>query len=360
MHYLKIQVLVYLLLLGSITYSQVDTAYKAPDTLAIEYFDVFNRAVPFQHEEPLILYIEMDLKEFYKIRHKEESVPAQMTALLNDSILTTKKIKIKPRGEFRRKYCSFPPVEIKFSKSDTDNIFTQEDNELKLVTHCKNATLFEQYVLKEYLCYKMYNLLTDYSFRVRLLKVHYIDSKGKKKDVIKYGFIVESNKSLAIRIDAYPVKVQGIQINQTDYDIVQIMSVFLYMIGDTDWAIPALHNVKLYRLKDPLKPNPLPVPYDFDVSGMVNTDYSPPDERLGIETVRQRVYRGYCIPEKDLTEVLDLFIQKKEEIYALVNNFELLDNYHKNEMLIYLDEFYDIIEKPYRVKANIIDQCRKL
>jgi len=360
MHYFKVKILAVILLLGSVSYSQIDTAYQSPDTISIEYFNVFSKTDPFIPEEPLNMHIEMDLKEFYKIKYKDESVSANLTVSLKDSILMTKKIKIKPRGEFRRKYCSFPPIELKFSKSDTDNIFTLEDNELKLVTHCKNASLFEQYVLKEYLCYKMYNLLTDYSFRVRLLKINYIDSKGKKKDIVKYGFIVESNKSLASRIDAYPVKVKGIKINQTDYNIVHIMTVFLYMIGNTDWAIPALHNVKLYRLKDPSKFDPLPVPFDFDYSGMVNTDYAIPDENLGIETVRQRVYRGYCIPEKDLTKVLYLFEQKKEEFYALVNNFELLDKYHKNEMLIYLNEFYDIIEKSYNVKANIIEHCRAL
>jgi len=360
MYYLKIQVLACLLLLGSSTYSQINTAYQSTDTVSIAYYDVFSETDPLQPEESLILHIEMDLKKFYKLKYKEESVPAKLTALLNDSILTTKIIKIKPRGEFRKKYCSFPPVEIKFSKSDTDNIFIQEDNELKLVTHCKNTTLFEQYVLKEYLCYKMYNLLTDYSYRVRLLKIHYIDIKGKKKDVIKYGFIIESNNSLENRFDAYQIKMKGIKIDQTDYDIIHIMTVFQYMIGNTDWSVPSLHNIKLFKTKDPLKFNPLAVPYDFDYSGMVNAVYAIPHENLSIKTVRQRLYMGYCIPEDDLMKVLELFKQNKENFYALVNNFKLLDKNHKDEMLEYLNEFFSIIEKPYNVKAHIIEFCRKL
>jgi len=360
MQYFKIQIMACFLLLGSISHGQIDTDYESPDTVLVDYFDVFQKVDPDQLEDPLVMHIEMDLMEFYKVKLKDKSVPANLTVYLQDSILCTKRIKIKPRGEFRKRHCAFPPVEIKFQKSDTDHIFTQESNKLKLITHCKNISIYEQYVLKEYLCYKMYNLLTDYSFRVRLLEIHYIDNKGKKKPVIKYGFIVESNKSLANRINAYPVKLQGIPIDKTDYDIVHIMSVFQFMIGNTDWAVPALHNVKLYKLMDPVKFNPVPVPFDFDYSGMVNTDYAIPDKNLNIKTVRQRVYRGYCIPEQDLREVLKYFEQKKENIYALVNNFEPLDNYHKNEMLKYLDEFYQILATPFKMRGEIIERCRQL
>ena len=359
MYLVKISFLTCLLISGVISYSQSDTISEIPDTVSIEYFDVFQEVDPIYPEDPLVLFIEMDMKKFYKSKYKDESVPADLTLVLQDSILYTKKIKIKPRGEFRKSHCIFPPIEIKFAKSDTDNIFTEEGNKLKLVTHCKNVSIYEQYVLKEYLCYKMYNLLTDYSFRVRLLEIHYIDKLGKKKPVTKYGFIVESNKSLASRINAYPVKLTGIPLNKTDFDIGNIMAVFQYLIGNPDWVVSALHNVKLYKLIDPLKFDPVPVPYDFDYSGMVNTDYAVPDEKLGITSVRQRVYMGYCIPEEDLRKVLDYYIQNKDHFYALVNNCGLLNNFHKNEMLIYMNEFFEVIENPFRVKTDIESTCKR-
>lgn len=360
MKYIKAYIIIPILLVGYLSYSQVDTGYNSIDTLSIAYYDVFDDADPILPEDPLILHIEMDLKEFYKSKYRDESVRANLSVLLKDSILVTKKIKIKPRGEFRKNWCTFPPVELNFAKSDTDQIFTQETDKLKLVTHCRNSKLYEQYVLKEYLCYKMYNLLTDYSFRVRLLEIHYIDNKGKKKPITKYGFIIESNKSLANRLEAYPIKLKGIQLNQTDNDVVHIMTLYQFMIGNPDWAISVLHNIKLYKPKDPSKFYPIPVPYDFDYCGMVNTHYATPDERLGIKSVRERIYRGFCIPEKEMMENIETFIQSKESFYTLVNNFDLLDKYSKAEMVEYLDEFYEIIEKPYNIEREILQNCKKL
>lgn len=360
MKYFKTFIITSVLLLGSVSYGQVDTGYNSLDTLSIDYYDVFDDTDPILNEDPLVLHIEMDLKEFYKSKYKDKSVHADLSVLLKDSVLVTKKIKIKPRGEFRKNHCSFPPIELNFAKSDTDQIFTQETDKLKLVTHCKNSQLYEQYVLKEYLCYKMYNLITDYSFRVRLLEIHYIDNAGKKKPITKYGFIIESNKSLANRIEAFPVKVKGIQLNQTDNNVVHIMTLFQFMIGNPDWAISVLHNIKLYKSKDPSKFYPIPVAYDFDYSGMVNTDYAIPDERLGIKSVRERIYRGFCIPEKELMEYIETFNQRKEDFYTLVKNFELLDKYNKAEMVKYLDEFFEIIEKQYNIEREILEFCKKL
>lgn len=357
--YYRIKISIYLLFLGSFCYAQPDTIPETSDTISIEYFDVFPKVDPNIPEPPLVVYIEMNFKEFYKIKYSDSSVPANLSILLEDSTLYSEQIKIKPRGEFRKSYCIFPPFEIKFKKSDDDHIFTKESNKLKLVTHCKNPGIYEQYVLKEYLCYRMYNLLTDYSFRVRLLEIHYIDNAGKKKPIIRNGFIVESNKNLATRIDAYPVKINGINLFQTDDEVAHTMTVFQYMIGNTDWAVPVLHNIKLYKLKDPEKFKPITVTYDFDYAGMVNADYAIPDERLGIKSVRERIYRGFCIPEKDMMEIIEPFKQKKESFYALVNNFDLLDKYHKSEMVEYLDEFYQIIEHPDLLREKIINNCKQ-
>ena len=50
-------------------------------------------------------------------------------------------------------------------------------NKVKLVTHCRGANKYDAYVLKEYLAYKIYNELTDYSLRVRLLEIEYVEEE---------------------------------------------------------------------------------------------------------------------------------------------------------------------------------------
>ena len=91
-------------------------------------------------------------------------------------------LKVKTRGNRRSdpEVCSFPPIRLNFKKKgNLDNIFAGQDR-LKLVTHCNSSKIFNQYVLQEYLTYKHYSVLTDYSFLVRLLKVTYVDSATNK------------------------------------------------------------------------------------------------------------------------------------------------------------------------------------
>ena len=77
-----------------------------------------------------------------------------------------------------------------------------------------------------------------------------------------------------------------------------LLDVFQYFVGNTDWSAfagPAgeqcCHNVVPFARADGVL---LPVPYDFDATGIVNAPYSLPDERLRIQRVRQRLYRGRC------------------------------------------------------------------
>ena len=139
------------------------------------------------------------------------------------------------------------------------------------------------------------------------------------------------------------------------------MALFQYMTGNHDWEIAKLHNIRLVKsLTNPLE-KIIPIPYDFDYSGMVNTHYALPPEALGIESVRTRFYRGYCLSTtEEYQEYFQKFLDVKEEMYALVQNFELLDSRHSDEMIDYLDSYYTIIENPRLAKMNIIDFCKQI
>ena len=63
------------------------------------------------------------------------------------------------------------------------------------------------------------------------------------------------------------------------------MSVFQYMVGNTDWSMVRFHNVEVSRTPRGVY---VPVPYDFDWTGLVSTRYARPNEGLGIRSVRQR------------------------------------------------------------------------
>lgn len=208
----------------------------------------------------------------------------------------------------------------------------------------------DQNLLKEFMVYKIYNLITDKSFRVRLLNLNYRDSSGKKKTITDHAFLLEDIKEVAKRnnsTDWTEKKFGGAAIDRRQ---METTAIFEYMIGNTDWSVPANHNMKLIHSKSDSTSRPFAVPYDFDYSGLVNAAYAIPDERLGIETVRERLYRGLPRTKEELTEAFDIFNKQKGDFYAAIENFNLLTRATKKEMKDYLDEFFNTINNPSDVK----------
>ena len=353
----KIQLLFSLLIIASAAFCQKDTLPNPVDTAQGNYYEIFSDVDPAVPEDPIRIEIEFDYRDFLKMKYQDTSLQANLSVFDHDSLLYSTTVKIKARGEVRRKICFFPPFELNFKKSDPDTKYTGEMNKLKVVTQCKNNKISEQYILKEYMCYKMYNLLTDYSYKVRIVEIKFTDSAGKIKPYTNYGFIIETNGHLCERIQAYPVEIKGIKMNQTDYDPVHLMSVYQYMIGNTDWDVPSLHNIRLFKLKDYKKVNPVPISYDFDYAGLVNADYAVPHERFGTTTVRERVYMGYCIPPDKFKPIFDLFLEKEDQFYSLIENCPYLDKFNKGDMHNYLKEFYNIIKIPKMAETSIYNQC---
>jgi len=161
---------------------------------------------------------------------------------------------------------------------------------LKLVSHCAEDEMAEQNLLKEYLAYKIYNEITDRSFRVQLLKINYVNSEDGSDYGQKYAFLIESTKELGARLEAEKIEQFSISIKDVQSQYAQELALFQYLIGNTDWQIPFMHNVKIFKSTD--QPNPVVVPYDFDCSGFVNTDYARLNPDFQQKEVRQRIYMG--------------------------------------------------------------------
>jgi hypothetical protein len=266
---------------------------------------------------------------------------------VNDQIL------LEVTGKFRLEFCFIPPIKLKFNYKKGSILYPLK--QMKLVNSCKTAGGYDQYLLKEYIIYKIYNLLTDKSFHARLLVLNLKDSAEKKKTISEYAFLLEDIKDLAFRNHCTVWDKGNIKSSSTDHHQMTLVSIFEYMIGNTDWAVQANHNVKLILLSADSSARPFPVPYDFDYSGLVNTFYAVPDERLNFESVRQRKYLGFPRPYAELEEELNIFREKKSAIYALINNFSLLTQKNRKEMTAYLDEFYEMIDDPSKVKYNFIE-----
>ncbi len=255
--------------------------------------------------------------------------------------IDTLPLTLKVRGNFRRSKanCAFPPLLMDFPKKKTKNTLFARQNKLKLVTHCQT----DEWVVREYLVYKLYNLLTNLSFRARLAHVVYADSLGKQADEAHWGFMLEDDNEVAERNG---IKISNVNYSTMDYaDSLSMatIAVFEYMIGNTDWSVPYRHNIRMF---DNGQVGSLPVPYDFDYSGIIEASYAIPPKQLGIQSVRERMYRGPVYSVGLFQRVFDQFNTVKPRFYALYQHNSHLNKGYVKRTLRYLDEFYTLINKP--------------
>jgi len=337
----------------------VDSLYKNSDKfkeawkMANDTFKLFNTNDVFN------ITLETDIKALRKYKYKDEYQPAVFKILYNDTLEITRNIKIKARGNFRKRHCTHPPIKLNFKKADFLVKSLQEVDKLKMVVVCKNPSMYHDYLINEYLVYRIYNLITDYSFRVRLLKVDYQDSNKKVKSYSEYAFLIESTNQLINRLDAIEIENVNIHSNSAEKESTTKMDIFQYMIGNTDWSVLAFHNIKLIKLNDHLKPKPIIIPYDFDYSGIVNTEYAIPHESIPISEVTERLYRGFCRTPEEMQHAFKVFNENKSKILSLYENSTYLSKNYKAKSLNYLTDFFNIIENPKRALKDIDSTCRE-
>ena len=314
----------------------------------------------FDNHGVLEITLALDLNTLLNDRGDEPSYhPAILSYMGENGNHVSMNVGVRVRGHFRKDpgNCDFPPLKIDFYKEEVNNTLFEGEKKLKLVTHCRTRnSKYEQYMLQEYLIYRMYNLMTPASYRVRLASINYIDIENKYEPMNRYAFFIEKTGDVAERLGGVNLKVKNIHPDSTRVPEVTILSVFQYMIGNTDWSIPGLHNIKLVKAE--LEKPPYAVPYDFDFSGIISIPYAKPHPMLVIKSVRERLYRGFCRPDEEYMKVIEAFDDNQKEIYALFEEFDPLEEKYRKRALNYIDEFFKIIDDPRRVQFEIINNCR--
>ena len=315
-----------------------------------------NHSPLFSSSDPLKLTLVIDVKGLKKDNSENPEYSEGSLILHEEAGDKEFNIKVKARGHSRRLFdiCSFPPIKLNFKKKAVKNTVFDGQDKLKLVAYCKDTDINETYVLKEYLIYKLYNQLTSYSFRVRLVEVIYKDINDKGKDVQRHGFLIEDDDRLANRMGGQISEVLLSNQDRCERNTLDLFTLFQFMIGNTDWSISRQHNVKIVYMENG---NSIPIPYDFDYAGLVDTQYAVPQEDLPIENVKERLFRGYCRIPGTYERVVEKFNQEKEDIYNEVNILTPLDDRYKKNIIKYLDEYYKIINDPKLLKRNVYDAC---
>jgi hypothetical protein len=328
------------------------TKQKAPkDTGEVSKF--------FQSEAPLTATLTTNIKRIRGDKSADAPWrPATFTysGPAPDTATVTVPVRIRTRGIWRLKTCEFPPLRLNFKSEDVKGTIFKGLDEPKLVNYCRNTDEFEQYVLQELQLYRALRLLTPVSHAVRAIKLTYADSASGKKEVSRWAFVVEEPNDMAARLGGKMLKVQGAGPDDLEPYYSALVGVFQYMIGNTDFSLSALHNAELVAMANG---EFVPVVYDFDFAGAVNARYATVDPKLGVRRVRDRLYRGYCVPRDVYPRVFTQFNAKKDSIYALYSDQigKLLKPDIATETLKYFDEFYKTINDPKRAKEDIMDAC---
>ncbi len=273
-----------------------------------------------------------------------------------DSTIINEEIRVGARGHFRRDNCTIPPLWLNFHNSTSPQL--NNLGRLKLVIGCGSSSDNEQLILKEFLIYKMYNLLEKKSYRARLVKVNYRDTRGKVKSFSQFAFFLEDDKDMAVRNKCVKKPDRMVMTENTHRATMTMVALFEYMVSNGDWSVPHFHNIHLIYPKDD-GGLPYAVPYDFDHSGLVNAGYALPPEMFGTESVTERVYRGYPRTMAELEAAFEVYEKQKDDIYALINNSPYLKDKVKKDMIQYIGQFYSIINNKNQVQKIFIDNARK-
>ena len=272
-------------------------------------------------------------------RAEEGGQAAVLTFVNATGAEETWNLELSLRGKFRRRVCDFPPLKLNFSKSDLRARGWADYDKYKLVTHCQDdRAAGREALMREFAAYRMYNVLTPNSYRVHPLRVRYEDSTGAVSGFRQHAFILESTKQLADRLAGKECEDCLAYANEAiDAEAANLHAVFQYMIGNADFNLSMLRNVKLFTRKGGTA---LPVGYDFDFAAVVNAPYAIPARELGQSTIFDRVFLGARVSDAQMEATLAHFEAKRVELFDVIKDQSFLSATARAEMRTYLKSFY--------------------
>lgn len=349
----------YLLLAGCLVGSGIAFA-QAPVPTLFESDEILELTMPVDldalcrsSEDPDCGYVDSEFR-FVDSSGREQNVP----------------ISIRRREGWRAEQtnCQVPTLFVRFSEEAAVGTPFEGQPQLALTSHCGKGyrpenmpsrrlpDQFESYVINEYLAYRLYNLVTDASLRVRLVSIRYVHPDNPRLDFTNDAFFSEHFDSLAARLDAEVLPPGSFDLASLDYRAADQMALFDYMIGNTDWSLREQENVLLLRTANGKQ---VPVAFDFDMSGLVNAHYARPAPGLPLRSVRQRHYMGFCHPYSDWDALFGKFGELREPALALVAETPGLGRGERRVAGAYLEAFFRMLETPDARENNIVKACIK-
>lgn len=318
----------------------------------------------YDDESVLPVTIEGPLQTIMREREVREEYPAIFKYADADGTEVVLNIKLRMRGKYRAREdrCNFAPLRVNFKKSQVKGTLFAGQDKIKLVTDCQSAkSRFQQILLKEYLAYRILNLISDRSFNARLLRVTYVDTDRKIKSRESFAFFIEDEKHIGDRLGLMPVKIPKTKYAALDPAHANLINVYEYFIANTDFSLvrgakgdDCCHNAVLYQDGD----GPyISIPYDFDHAGLIDAPYASPNPRFKIRSVKRRLYRGRCSNNSYLDATFQQFLAKQEDIGQLITELEGINKRSIKSTMKLVGSFYKDINSPKKIEKKFVKKC---
>ena len=314
----------------------------------------------FLQNDPIPVKLRYSNKVLRKETNDSTYIDSEISYMTSDESWNTLEIKIRARGNYRRENCYFPPVKMKIKKSDSEGTLFEGNKKLKLVLPCVLQNDYNDKVLKEYIAYKLYELVSPYHFKTRLLNIDFTDEKGQKvKNYMVKGFFIEDIDGVKDRCNGKQIKRAVHPLQQNDLCSVR-NDFFQFMIGNTDYSSAYRHNEKLLFVDGDI----LPVPYDFDMSGLVDASYAVVSqvqgEVLSIEEVTQRLYMGFKRNPEVYQSVRTEFLNNKSKMLTIVDDLEssFEDPKEFSQARRFINDFFEVLANDKTYRKEILSVAR--
>lgn len=274
-------------------------------------------------------------------------------------------LRVKARGNFRRlrSSCGFPPYWINFKKKSANGTIFEGVNKVKVVAHCREGwRSFEPHIMKEYLAYETFELVTDHSFQVRLAEITYVDSTSGKPGVTAAAFFIEPVENLEKRLKFNQVKDRYILPSLYEQPELALAEFFQFFVGNSDFSFFAsqdecCHNGKTFAPRDG-SGGLVPIPYDFDMTGLVNPPYATVAPHVPIKRVTQRLYRGTQKSQEVFDATIQHYLDREAAIMELWGSTDLIEGKPKETAIKFVRDFFEVLKNERRLTQEIIRRTR--
>jgi hypothetical protein len=315
----------------------------------------------FKNDHLLKIELKTDLASLINdIAEKRNYHQSELQVFMKNGEADELKVKVKTRGNFRRRKqnCNFPPLRFKIPTKEAKGTEFEGQSKLKYVSHCQSfLDDYEQHTIEEYLIYKMYNLISNHSYRVRLAQVSFIDTQTSDT-LTKFGFFLEDKDDVALRNGKHILNFKNMKQQDILRENMVMLSLFQLMIGNADWDVGRLHNIDIMSVNE--HSIPVAVPFDFDWSGIINHSYFTLSPRISPDAKYKRLYKGMRWNLEELQQAFSNFNELKASFFQVINQCSYLQDKNRDKLIGYIEEFYQLINSKKDVKEVIEKKSPKI